>query len=184
MSDPLLFIRESRHIFDVCPICGVVHRLNDLQIARKGRYPPDWFDKIEERHDRLVMRLTALESRKKEYQQAAIEQAEAVELPKLLQKVAPTFIKWKTNPRDVRTIFNPVEFLIFDGLSSGEGVRSVSLVHVGERTGVIRAIEKAIEQKEFGWKTLHVDDYGTVSEKHVRSKESSPLFSIEKFHLD
>lgn len=183
MSDPMLFIRESRHIFSVCPVCGIVHRLNDLQIAREGKYPPDWLDKIDQKHDRLVMRLEELEAKRKEYQKAAIERAEAVELPRLLKKVAPSFVKWKTDPRDVRTIFNPVEFIVFDGMNSQDGVQSVSLVHLGERAKVIRSIEKSIEQRKFGWKTLHVDDYGTVSEKHVHPKDSAPDFKVEEFHL-
>jgi predicted Holliday junction resolvase-like endonuclease len=179
----MLFIKESRHIFSVCPICGVVHRLSDLQIARKGDYQPDWLDKIDKQQDKLVMVQTDLEEKKKELRLAALERGEATELPKLLQRVAPMFVKWKTNPRDVRTIFNPVEFVVFDGMN-GDGVRSVSLVHIGGRNSIIRDIERAIERKDCGWKTLQVADDGTVSEKQARPKRSSISQPKELFRLD
>ena len=52
VSDLALFLKQNRHLFSVCPECGNVHRLSDLQLAQKGRYQPDWLDALEKRQER------------------------------------------------------------------------------------------------------------------------------------
>lgn len=163
MSDLLLFLKEHRHIFSVCPECGTVHRLSDLQLARKGRYALDWLDLLEKNHRTSQTKYEALEARSKELQRKAKALAERRELPKLLRKVAPSFVRQKINPTHVRTIFDPVEFVVFHGMQSEDGVRSVSLMHMGTNTRLTRSIEEAVSKGNFGWNTVKVGENGDVS---------------------
>ncbi len=163
MSDLLLFLRENRHIFSICPECGSINRLSDLQLAKRGRYRIDWMDKLETRLQSWETRESNLEERRHELRQAAKQRAEKRELPRLLRKVAPVFSRWKLDPRDVRAIFNPVEFVVFDGMNSERGVRRVTMLHLGPKSSLSRSIEGAIARCDLGWTTIRVHGDGTVS---------------------
>jgi len=93
----------------------------------------------------------------------AKERAERKELPRLLRRVAPTFTKWRMDPRDVRTIFNPVEFVVFDGMNSAHGVHGISLVHFGGQNRAIRSLERTLRKKDCAWSTIRPKDDGSLS---------------------
>lgn len=162
MSDLLLFLKESRHIFSVCPECVAVHRLSQLQLSAKGRYKPDWMDEIELEKGKLSERMEKLEERAREFRTQAKEHAERRELPRLLRRVAPVFVKQRIDPRDVRTLFDPVEFVIFEGMNSNDGVRGVTFVQIGGSSAIVRSIERAVRGGKYGWNTLKIADDGRV----------------------
>lgn len=162
MSDFSTFVREGRHIFSVCPECGSVHRLSELQLSRRGKYVVDWMDKIEGRRDTLEQRRGALEKRAAELQRVAKETAERRVLPQLLRRAAPMFYKLKIDPRDVRTIIHPLDFVVFRGLNSRDGVREVSLVNLGPQNAMTSSIENVIEAHELGWRTIRVGENGAI----------------------
>ncbi len=93
----------------------------------------------------------------------AKDKAERKELPRLLHRVAPGFTKWRTDPRDVRAVFDPVEFAVFNGMNSSSGVREISLVYIGRRHGSIRSLERSIQKKSFAWSTIRLQDDGSLS---------------------
>jgi predicted Holliday junction resolvase-like endonuclease len=163
VSDLQTYLTEGRHIFSVCPECGSVHRLSELALSRRGKYIPDWMDRIEGRRDALERRRGALEERASELQRVAKERAEQRVLPQLLSRAAPMFYKLRIDPRDVRTIIHPIDFVVFRGMNSRDGVRAVDLVSLQRGSAFAPSISKAIHANELGWRTVHVGDNGTVS---------------------
>ena len=57
---------------------------------------------------------------KKEIKDKAIAKSRAGQLGKTLEKVAPMFPGFGHHPYDVRPIFDPIDFVIFDGYFKGE----------------------------------------------------------------
>jgi len=163
MNEISTFVREGRHIFSICPECGSIHRLSDLELSRRGKYIPDWMDKIDRRKDALERRRGSLDERAAILQGAAKERAEREVLPRLLKRAAPLFFEMNIDPRDVRTISHPIDFVVFDGMSSPAGVSEVSLLNLGARNAITSSIEAAIRRRNVGWRTIRVDDDGTVS---------------------
>ncbi|MFZ3355497.1 MAG: Holliday junction resolvase-like protein [Thermoplasmata archaeon] len=170
ISDFSTFIREGRHIFSVCPECGSVHRLSDLELSRRGKYVPDWMDKVERSRDALEQRRGTLEGRAAELQRVAKERAERKVLPQLLWRSAPMFYKLKIDPRDVRTIIHPLDFVVFQGMNSRDGVQGVSLVSLDSANPITSSIGKTILARDFGWRTVRVGDDGVI-ESDERSQK-------------
>ena len=162
MSDLQTYLTEGRHIFSVCPECGSVHRLSELALSRKGKYLPDWMDKIEGRRDALERRRGTLDERASDMQRVAKERAERRVLPQLLSRAAPMFYKLQIDPRDVRTIIHSLDFVVFRGMNSRDGVRAVDLVSLRQGNAFVPSIRKAVDANEFGWRTVRVGDKGTI----------------------
>jgi predicted Holliday junction resolvase-like endonuclease len=162
VNDLRTYLTEGRHVFSVCPECGSVHRLSELSLSRRGRYVPDWMDKIDARRDSLEKRRGSLEDRASELQQAAKERAERRVLPQLLHRAIPLFYKFRIDPRDVRTIIHPIDFVVFRGMNSSDGIKGVDLLRLHGGNAFVPSIRRAIDAHEYGWRTVRVGDNGTV----------------------
>ncbi len=88
--------------------------------------------------------------REKEIRQKAIAQSRAGQLGKTLEKVVPMFPGFGHHPYDVRPVFDPIDFVIFDGYYQGS-VTDICFVEfkTGQSriTPVQSSIKAAIENK-------------------------------------
>ena len=84
----------------------------------------------------------------------AIEKSKAIVRGKVTEQIAPYLPGFKYNPKDVRFIGSPIDFVVFDGLDEGD-LRKVVFVEV--KTGKAslsnreKLIKEAIEEKRVAW---------------------------------
>lgn len=89
----------------------------------------------------------------------AIEKSRAVTIGKVTEHVVPFLPGFQHNPKDARFIGTPVDFIIFDGLDTGE-VRQITFVEV--KTGASslskreRQIRDAVKQQRVVWEELRI----------------------------
>jgi predicted Holliday junction resolvase-like endonuclease len=111
----------------------------------------------------------ATKKREKEIRQKAIAQSRAGQLGKTLEKVVPMFPGFGHHPYDVRPVFDPIDFVIFDGYYQGK-VTDVCFVEfkTGQSriTPVQNSIRAAIENKRvyFEEKRLNKDAVKMLTE--------------------
>lgn len=91
----------------------------------------------------------------------AIRRSLAVVTGKVSEQLVPHFSQFPFAPQDARFLGSPVDFVVFDGLSEGEGaVRRVVFVEV--KTGEARlsprerGVREAIERGAVEWMELRV----------------------------
>jgi predicted Holliday junction resolvase-like endonuclease len=162
VSEYSTFFKEIRHIFSICPECGSVHRLSELELSRRGKYVPDWMDKIEKRRDALAQRHGSLDEKASGLQRAAREKATLEVLPGMLRRAAPIFFDLGIDPRDVRTISHPIDFVVFHGMGSSGGVQGVTLLSLTAQNALTKSIGVTIDGKNIGWRTIRVGDDGVI----------------------
>lgn len=170
-SDFLLFLKDGRHVFSICPECSEVNRLSELGLATKGRYQADWLDRLVKAEEGVQMKIESLSGKRAQLESAAREKALKSVLPKLLEKAAPSFAKRRINPSEVRTLISPTQFVVFKGLNSAEGVHEVAFLHVGPDTAETLAIGRVIDQRSLGWNTIRLGDDGRIAEVGAGSKQ-------------
>lgn len=146
----------------MCPRCGAVHRLNELALASRGEHETDWLDELRSQRQTLEQALAGLEDQRRKLVTEARRRAEQEELPQLLRRAAPAFAGTNIDPRDVRILFHPVEFAVFEGMNAEDGVQGVTLLHMGRGGPLVEGIAAAVEHGNVGWRTIRVDDDGNV----------------------
>ena len=159
-------IREQRHIFGVCPHCADLFRLVDIHVSYTSKYVPDWLDKINKKHEELEEKMSDLKDRERELKDKAIEKVKSKELPKRLKKIVPSLVDSGFNPQDVKTLFHPVDFVVFDGMSEGEVKRIVFLDHSnidGNRKVLQQMIGGVIKTQSYHWTTIRISESGKVN---------------------
>jgi len=111
-------------------------------------------DELEDKHDRDVRTVNErwhtrfdvevdkrMSKRVKEIRQAAIAHSRAGQLGKTLEKVAPMFPGFGHHPADVRPLFDPIDFVVFDGHYDQE-VTDICFVEFKTGEGRLSAIQK------------------------------------------
>jgi predicted Holliday junction resolvase-like endonuclease len=87
---------------------------------------------------------------RKDIRKNAIARARAGQLGKTLEKVVPMFPRFGHHPYDVRPIFDPIDFVVFDGYFQGK-VTDITFVEFktgqSRLSGVQESIRETVERK-------------------------------------
>lgn len=124
---------------------------------------------------------SVLKARIRDAQRAAIMRSRSVLLGKLLECIAPCFRRFGHDPRDMRAMFDPVDYVLFDGLTVDRSVEAVTFIEVkcgtSRLTPAQRSIREAIRRKRVHWEQWEIGDpripivrqLGEASSKRVPS---------------
>jgi predicted Holliday junction resolvase-like endonuclease len=103
-----------------------------------------------------------LHDNEKSIRQDAIQKSQAVTVGKVTEHLVPYLPDFVYNPKDARFIGSPVDFIIFDGLSSNDGeVEEVVFVEIKTGKSSLspreRQVKKAIQDCKVRWLELRVN---------------------------
>jgi predicted Holliday junction resolvase-like endonuclease len=106
------------------------------------------------------------EIHRREISRGAIKGSQAAVTGRVLERVAPYLPGFDYNPRDIRFIGDPVDFVVFDGLSEGH-VRRVVFVEIKSGAGALngneRKVRRAIQEQDVEWVLFRIPDHRTSS---------------------
>jgi predicted Holliday junction resolvase-like endonuclease len=93
---------------------------------------------------------TELQSMIRAERKAAIKSSRATLLGKLMERIAPCFRTFAYDPRDMRCISDPYDYVLFDGLTIERRVKQIAFIEVkcgrGSLSGVQRSVREAVDK--------------------------------------
>jgi predicted Holliday junction resolvase-like endonuclease len=93
---------------------------------------------------------TELQSMIRAERKAAIKSSRATLLGKLMERIAPCFRTFAYDPRDMRCISDPFDYVLFDGLTIERKVKQIAFIEVkcgrGNLSGVQRSVREAVDK--------------------------------------
>lgn len=161
--DPTEFFSVQQHIIGNCPICKAFFRLSELRLIQK-RGRRDWLDEMHDAERKLEAAEDRLAERERELRQVAREKGRA-HARRQVRKVDPLFAPRGLCAEDAKPLFNPVDYLVFDGLARTDQVSRIYLLDRkcrGEHRVVQRSIEACVNRGRYEWLTLRISDAGVV----------------------
>ncbi len=106
-----------------------------------------------------------------EARREAVQRSRSTLLGKLFERLAPFLQRFDHDPRDVRAIMDPVDYVVFDGLTINRRVERITFVEVKSGTSrtspVQRSIFEAIREGRIGTAVWHVGDRGVPMEQQL-----------------
>jgi predicted Holliday junction resolvase-like endonuclease len=162
-------LEQFAHILGICPNveCSALFRLSDARPYIKGRRAHTILDEIDaasERIDLAIERLEEQEMRlRAEAKKAGLKQAKH-----RLKKIDPIFSGSSLDPQDVKVIFNPVEYVVFDGMNRQKLKRVLMLAREPSNTKqerVLKSISDTIRKGNMSFKTMRVLEDGDLQLK-------------------
>jgi predicted Holliday junction resolvase-like endonuclease len=172
MKSPLVATRQDfKRILGVCLCCGEVFRLTDLMIAYRARPSVTWLDRLEANEERQQRAEDKFAEDERQIRAQAMERGRQP-LPRLLREAEPVFACRGYFTHDVKPLFDPIDYVIFDGMNASPAVTRVvlfdgpALGHTRER--VQRSIQRALEAGNYEWKTVRMGKGGRIQPERGR----------------
>ena len=151
-------------IMGVCPCCGELFYLSEARPYLDGKRPKSELDGLRSAEWRLIRQEQALDEAEEELREVARKAGQRA-AKKLLRKIDPVFSGAGYDPQDVKVIFSPVNYIVFDGLAERCPRRILLLAQPPQdriTEEIHTSIALAIHKGNIDFKTLHVDDGGQV----------------------
>lgn len=184
----ILFYKEQYYVFGICPCCKKIFQLSDCNISIKNKKIslPELSNIIKEQYklDQEEGKLDSLQElfyekqenyhfKKEEYQsvEPIIEKKVKMEgrkqAIKRIKKIDKVFMKRDIDPRDIRLLFSPVEFIVFPGMTDNEGFKEISFFSKRptciKEEKVSSSIKNSIKRGNLEFTLIRIDDNGKVS---------------------
>lgn len=138
-----------------CPECyGEFLLLDALLFDGLATFPEEAEQRRKEYEEKLVEKASHLEVRRDRAEVGAARTAKAVGIGKMVEHLVPILEGFPYTPHDCRTLFNPIDMVVFNGLTHNE-VKSLIFMEIKSGKGRLnrpqRLIRDAIEngQVEF-----------------------------------
>jgi predicted Holliday junction resolvase-like endonuclease len=168
MVDNILELFQSfRTILCVCPHCGDILRLSDLHLKYKGEAPRTWLDTYESKLRRLEEQQEGFKKEEKKLHKAAIERGHDKVPAMISQCIDEDMARLNYNPYDIKPLFHPVDFVVFNGLSFKGEVEDVTFLSKKTSNDVLNKIRsslnRSLDKNRYEWQVARVTIDGKVS---------------------
>jgi len=149
----------------MCPNCNEIVRLSDLQLRAKGKAPRTWLDDYQASVEKADEKQSKFEEERENIMEEARERGRA-QVPELVrQSLSDEFAKLHYNPYDIKALLNPIDFVVFDGMTDEE-MKNVVLLTKSTTNSHLQAIHndiaRTVEDKNYDWKVVRVSTDGQV----------------------
>ena len=155
---------EENRFYAECPCCGEPILLRDAGLFYLDDFSPEAEELYKQRLDGLREQEKEIRERRKEISRGSETGTTAVNIGFILERIAPCMKDFCFERNDCRSLFDPIDYLIFEGLTSKGSVSKILFVDI--KTGKApltkkqREIRDLVEDKEVAW-----DTYPTEVEK-------------------
>ncbi len=140
MADTVLaLVRTEDQLAGFCPDCGNLFRLSEVELF----YIPD---RKKDFLTELRKKQAELEDRVREERTDAIKRSRASLMGNLFETVRPFLPKFSHHPGDLRSIWDPVDYISFNGLALNRDVDSITFVEVKSGRSSLSAVERSIRE--------------------------------------
>lgn len=183
----IAFYRDLHFIFAICPCCGNIINLSEvnIKVRTKAVFFPKYKslielqDKIQRESDRTESingryqdRRDALDFKLEEFQDVEpliikkVRHEGRWQAIAKIKEVDKIFIRRKIDPRDVRLLFSPIDFVCFNGMTENKQVDGVTFLtrHPDNRIQekVVKSIAALIQAGNVEFVLARIKDTGKV----------------------
>jgi len=148
-------LKSNPNIYAECPECGKAFPLRKaIMFYVDSPIPKEVQVIVNERHTAIVERRKELSKQRRKLKERVEKATVPVNIGKMIEKVAPAMKEFDFDRRDCRTLFEPIDYLVFNGLAKGN-LDSIYFVDI--KTGRARLnehqrqIKDAVESGKVEW---------------------------------
>lgn len=141
-------LKSMRGLYAECPSCGGEFRVRDAELfdATASALPTAALRHISERREDMARQRRELETMRKLSRSRPEQGARSVSIGKVVEKIAPSLPGFPVSPRDCRSLFEPIDYIVFNGLSVRGEVDSLTFVDVKSGNADLNAHQRQIKR--------------------------------------
>jgi predicted Holliday junction resolvase-like endonuclease len=145
-AQQLIAAIESGGFYCECPVCERTMRLRDAGLFYLDDFTPEAAERYRQLLEEVKERRKALNELRRSIPVKSQKGAEAVNIGFILERIAPSMKSFAFDHNDCRSLFDPIDYVIFEGLNRKGVVERIVFADI--KTGKARLQNKQREIKD------------------------------------
>ena len=129
-----------------CPTCGEGIKLKDASLFSVDNFNAQAKQLLNEKKEELKIQREAISKKKSSTQQRVETTTNSVNMGFILERLAPVLEHFPFYKNDCRSLFDPIDYVIFEGLQKTGKVQKIFFVDIKSGKAKLKANQKAIKQ--------------------------------------
>lgn len=129
-----------------CPTCGESIKLKDSSLFSVDKFNAQAKQLLNEKKEELKIQREAISKKKSSTQQRIETTTNSVNMGFILERLAPVLEHFPFDKNDCRSLFDPIDYVIFEGLQKTGKVQKIFFVDIKSGKAKLKANQKAIKQ--------------------------------------
>jgi predicted Holliday junction resolvase-like endonuclease len=156
-QDVLDKLIADKRLYGECPSCGETFPLFKSHLFYRKPTATPALNAVEQWRRKIIEAQNDLTKRKQQTRQRSERGVIDVNVGKVLEKIAPALPGFRFDCHDCRPLFEPVDYIIFEGLTKRGIVESIQIIDI--KTGQSglnphqQQIKNAVDEKRVEWNT-------------------------------
>lgn len=144
--DELIQFLSKNNFKADCPTCNEAFRLKDAVLFPLDEFPPEAKELLSEIKEGLKERKAELQAMTAKTQQKTETTTQSVNLGFILERLAPVLPAFPFDKNDCRSLFDPIDYVIFEGLNKTGKVQKIFFVDIKSGAAKLKKNQKAIKE--------------------------------------
>jgi predicted Holliday junction resolvase-like endonuclease len=129
-----------------CPTCGEGIKLNDSSLFSLDNFNAQAKQLLNEKKEELKIQREEISKKKVSTQKRVETTTGSVNMGFILERLAPVLEHFPFDKNDCRSLFDPIDYVIFEGLQKTGKVQKIFFVDIKSGKAKLKANQKAIKQ--------------------------------------
>jgi predicted Holliday junction resolvase-like endonuclease len=148
---------EENNFYSMCPCCGETILLKDAGLFYLDDFSPDAEKLYRQKVAECKLREKQLREKRKKISEKSEISTTAINIGFISERIAPLMRDFYFDRNDCRSLFDPIDYIIFEGLSKKNFVSKILFTEI--KTGRARLndhqkeIRSLVERKQVTWDT-------------------------------
>jgi predicted Holliday junction resolvase-like endonuclease len=148
---------ETNQFYTECPCCGEPVLLKDTGLFYLDDLSPEAEKLYQQKLSECKIREKEIQEERKLITRRSKKGAEAVNIGFILERIAPSMKGFLFDHNDCRSLFDPIDYIIFEGLNKKNSVSKILFVEIKTGKAILTKKEKEIRtligNKQVVWDT-------------------------------
>jgi predicted Holliday junction resolvase-like endonuclease len=136
---------EKRGFYAVCPCCDEPVRLSDCGLFYLDDFGPESKEVFEQMQQELEDQTLEFKKRRKGVPIKSELGAKAVNLGFIFERLAPALPSFRFERNDCRSLFDPIDYIIFEGMSNKGTVSRILFADIKTGKAALQSNQKEIK---------------------------------------
>lgn len=129
-----------------CGHCGESFQLKDAHLFPLDAFPPEAKELIRQMKEALQERKAQLQQRTAKTKQKTQTTTRSVNVGFILERLAPALPHFPFDKNDCRSLFDPIDYVIFEGLNKSGKVQKIFFVDIKSGEARLKKNQQAIRR--------------------------------------
>ena len=129
-----------------CPTCGEGIKLKDSSLFSLDNFNSQAKQLLNEKKEELKIQREEISKKKVSTQKRVETTTGSVNMGFILERLAPVLEHFPFDKNDCRSLFDPIDYVIFEGLQKTGKVQKIFFVDIKSGKAKLKANQKAIKQ--------------------------------------